>query len=257
MQYIKYAVVFCLLVLPGQLASSKDQSQNHSVGLSSLNEDSLHDMNQQQNHYHQQSDNDCRGCCEGGCSLGDSGYSTSNGTGYFVETLAFPNPTPIAPSIPFSTGFYSGSSQGAVTTTKTGLTINKPGDYLVTFSVILSDQVCDPNYQPVLPIFVVRNGVFDPFTNPQNLELGTTVTPHCNYITNTNGCTSDNFVCPTVRSVSLFETAQGTAILKNVKKNTALSLVIMNGGSPEPAPINVIAWSITAARMPCAPRRNH
>lgn len=130
-------------------------------------------------------------------------------------------------TVPLSENRNIGSTQGDVELTPTGLLINKSGNYSVSFLAILLNDV--DNYTALIPVFLVRNGVFSP-TDTSVLGSIVALQPH------------------------IPGTVQITGILENVSAGTTLSLVATNGGSPEPQPITVIAWNINAFRIPCKPQ---
>lgn len=144
---------------------------------------------------------------------------TANTSAEWYQITTQPYPT----VVPLSLNRDRGSTQGNVKLTPTGLLIRQPGNYSVTFNAILVNN--EPNYAPLIPVFLIRNDIFDP--NATDI-LGNVVTLPPNFI----------------------NTVQFTGILENVKPCTKLSLVATNGGSPEPQPITVISWSISAYRIP-------
>jgi len=160
-----------------------------------------------------------RPCCNT-CNLGSASFSGGPPDWFVIQTPTYPE------FVLLSANRNVGSTQGNVKLTPTGLKINKSGNYSVSFSAILLNN--NPAYTPLLPVFVIRNGIFDP---TDTLILGGVVSLP-------NG---------------LFETVQGTGILENVKAGTTLSIIATNGGSPEPEPVTVIAWGISAYRIPCDP----
>ncbi len=153
------------------------------------------------------------------CTLGSVGFTTNHPANWYVlETEPYPV------TVLLSKNANYGSTQGDMRKTSTGLKINESGNYSVSFSAILTNT--DPTYTPLIPVFVVRNGVFKP-----------------NDTTNLGGVVS--------LPISLVGTVQGTGILQDVKAGTILSLVATNGGSPEPQPVTVLSWSISAFKIPC------
>lgn len=155
------------------------------------------------------------------CQIGTAGFSTQNPADWYdILTFAFPETTPL------SLNRNRGSTQGNVQLNSTGITIGQAGNYSVSITAILTNN--NQSYTPLIPIFLVRDGVFDP---------------------------SDT---SSIGGVSLvpFEqitTIQATGVLEYVTAGTTLSIVATNGGSPQPEPIKVVGWSISAFRIPCDP----
>lgn len=154
------------------------------------------------------------------CQIGNAGFSTLNPADWYeIMTLGYPITTPL------SINRNRGSTQGNVQLTTTGIQIGQPGNYFVTIQVILTNN--NPSDTPLIPIFLVRNGIFDPAVS----DLGTIgMLPFGNV---------------TVLTAS--------GVVENVTAGTTLSIVATNGGSAEFVPITVVAWGISAFKIPCDP----
>lgn len=162
-------------------------------------------------------------CCEK-CTLGTVGFSGGPPTWYTIDTPVYPN------TVLLSKNANIGSRQGKISLKSTGLKINEPGNYSVTFTAILQNN--DPEYTALVPVFLVENGVYDPMSTS---TVGGVVT----------------------LPPGMINTVTATGILEHVKPGTMLTLVATNGGSPEPQPITVIGWGITLFKIPCEPQRSH
>lgn len=158
------------------------------------------------------------------CQLGVSGHGGSMSLFYPIDVPSYPNPTPL--SLNRNVGFVKGD----VKLIPTGLKICRAGDYAVSFTAILGNATTRSN---VISVFLVLNDLFD----PNNLStVGNTSTVF--------GQNPANFVVTSI---------VGSGILKNVPCGTTLSLVATNGESLQPDPLTVVAWEITAYRIPGCP----
>lgn len=151
--------------------------------------------------------------------LGTAGFSTSNPDQWYSISTS---PYPI--TVPLSLHRNIGSTQGHIHLTSSGLKIDAPGDYWVSFAAFLLNN--QENYAALIPVFLLRNDIFDP---TDTMTLSTIVSLPSGFV----------------------NVAQISGILRNVKKGTRLSLVATNGGSPDPQPITVIAWDISLFKIPC------
>lgn len=165
----------------------------------------------------------CLKKCSSKCQLGIAGFSTNNPADWYtLNTFPFPE------TVLLSINRNRGSVQGKVELTPTGLRIGKPGNYSVSFTAILINN--NPLYTPLIPVFLIRNGVFDP--------------------NDTSGVGSIGALLLGVPTV-----IQATGILENVKAGTELTLVATNGGSPQPEEITVISWGINAFKIECGKKK--
>ncbi len=157
------------------------------------------------------------------CHLGVVGFSAqSPDTWYQMSVPTHPE------TVPLSLNADRGSKQGKIKLTPEGLKILEPGNYSVTFTAILLNN--DPNATAIIPVYLVRNGVYDP---QDLLTLGNIV----------------------ALQPGLLGTVQITGILEDIKEETTLSLRASNGASSEPQEISVIAWDISAFKIPCEPSK--
>lgn len=163
-----------------------------------------------------------RPCCKSHiphCNLGVRGFTTMDPSNWYTII------TPSYPSVvPLSLNGDRGFKKGSIKLTDTGLTIKESGNYSVTFLAILNNpSITDAFF---FPVFLIKNGVFDP--NDPNLSgNGLTLLPQ--EVNNVNQAT----------------------ILKNVRAGTTLSLVISNGVGAPAVPVKVVAWEISAFKIPC------
>lgn len=165
-------------------------------------------------------------CCQKGCHLGTAGFSTtSQADWYVIDTPVYPD------TVPLSKHRNIGSTQGNIRLKSRGVKVNKSGNYSVSFTAILLNT--DMNYTPLIPVFLVSNGVFDPTDTSRTIGSVVSLLP------------------------GLVTTLQVTGILQNVKAGTKLSLVATNGGSPQPEPVTVISWGISLFKIPCDPQKTH
>ena len=158
------------------------------------------------------------------CHLGTSGFSVvDSNLWYPITTFSYPVITPL------SLNGNRTSSQGEVIATSTGLTLNEPGNYSVSFQAILvNNQISSGS---LIPVFLISNGVFDPLAP---MGLGSIAT----------------------LSQGSPGSVQGTGILENVTAGTTLSLVATNGSAPQ-EDVTVISWYITAFKIPCQSSKSH
>jgi hypothetical protein len=162
-------------------------------------------------------DNDCH--CEKDCDLGNAGFSTTSPDNWFeIQTQVYPE------TVLLSQGRNNGLVQGDVSLTPTGLKVNESGTYWASFSAVLLNN--NPEYTPLIPIFLVQNGQFSPSDGAGTL-LGATVSLPPNYIS----------------------TAQGSGPLTNVQEGTILSILATNGGSPQPEPVTVVSWNMSIYKI--------
>lgn len=160
------------------------------------------------------------GDCSSQCNSGARARFTMDPSQFIVvQTPAFPD------VVPASIDPNAGSTQGAFQLTPNGLKVCLAGNYLVNYSLTLRND--NPNYQPVIPTFLIQNGEFN-----QDVVL--------NLIGSTASLPPNE-----IRTLS------ATGILENVACGTVFSLVMTNGGSPEPEPVTLLDWNINAIRLPC------
>lgn len=162
----------------------------------------------------------CQGCFNPNwCQIGNRGFSTMNSADWYeILTFSYPITTPLSINPTY------GSTQGNVQLTPTGIRLGQAGNYFVSMQAIVLNT--DPEYTPLIPIFLVRNGVFEPGDTTNLAAVG-------------------NLPAGEVADLS------SSGVLENVEAGTTLSIVATNGGSPQPAPITVISWSISAFKIPC------
>jgi hypothetical protein len=151
--------------------------------------------------------------CDHSCDLGSASFSTTNPENWYeILTPAYPD------TVPLSLNRNNGFVKGDLALTPTGLNIQDSGDYWASITAIVLNE--NEEYTPLIPLFLVRDGVFDPLDN--SLQLGAT------------GSLPPNQVV----------TLQASGILKDVADGTDLSLVATNAGSPQPEAITIISWNI-------------
>lgn len=151
------------------------------------------------------------------CIYAQSGFSSGPDGWYEIETLPYPTTTLL------SQNGNSGVAEGDIAYTDTGITINESGTYWASINVILLNE--NEEYTPLIPLFLIRNNVFDPLSASQYLGTTVSVMPDVVTSVNTDG------------------------ILVNVARGTTLSIVATNGGSPQPEDVTVVAWSISLFRI--------
>ncbi len=164
---------------------------------------------------HSDDDADCS--CDNNCETGTAVFSGGPDDWFEIETLVYPA------TVLLSQNRNNGEVQGHVRLTPTGLQIGRSGTYWASFTAILSNEY--PDYAPLIPVFLVPNGVFNPENPNAQISAVTVVPPQ--YIT----------------------TAQASGILMHLEAGTTLSLLATNGGSPQPEEVEVISWTITINRI--------
>ncbi len=153
------------------------------------------------------------------CHLGVVGFAAqSPDQWYTLHAPTYPD------TVLLSQNADRGSKQGKIQLNSEGLKIYEPGNYSVTFTAILLNN--DPNNTPLVPIYLVRNGIFDP---SDTLTLGNMMSLQPGIVT----------------------PIQLTGILENVAEDTAISLRTTNGSGSSPQDITVLAWDISVFKMPC------
>lgn len=160
-----------------------------------------------------------RHCNNDSCDLGVATHTAPDLNWYVVNTEAFPIVKPL--SIDRNAGF----TRGAVELTDTGLKVNVAGTYWVSYFATMAFFNDADDYNPLIPIFLIKNGVFNPEETAS--LLGTTQTMLKNFIM----------------------TFTGSGLVADLQAGDTLSLVITNGGSPQPEPITILAWSISAHKI--------
>lgn len=160
----------------------------------------------------------CHKCVK--CHLGTSSFITSNPNDWYqIQAPSYPN------TVALSLNGNAGAAQGKVTVNVTGLTINEPGNYWVSFSAVVLNPL---DGSILIPLFLVPNGVFNP-SDPST--LGSTA-----YITPGN-----------------VQTIQQSGLLQNVVPGTSYSLVATNGNSGSPETVTILGWTISLTKIPCTP----
>ncbi len=155
------------------------------------------------------------------CIFAEQSFSTTTPDNWYeISTLGYPA------TVPLSKFGNNGVKKGEIKLTPTGVTILEDGDYLVSFSTIMLNLAQEST--PLIPVFLVQNGVFNPSAKAGAVVGGTAQFPP-----------------------EYFNTISGTGILQNVKKGTKLSLVATNGGGQEPQLMTVITWNIVVTKLPC------
>ena len=153
------------------------------------------------------------------CIVAVSSFSTMSPTEWFtIQTLPYPQ------AVPLSMRRNHGWKKGPIKITDTGVKFLEAGYYDVTITVVLFNPVS--NYTALIPVFLVPNGVFDP--NALN-NIGSVVTLSPN----------------SLQSVS----TSGPLL---VDACSSWSIIATNGGSPEPQPVTVAAWSVSVAGRICS-----
>jgi hypothetical protein len=159
-------------------------------------------------------------CCDESCDFANSGFSTmSPDDWYVIETHSYPD------TVLLSKNRNKGFTQGGVALNPTGVTVKEAGNYWVTFSAIALYTNDEEPYSPLIPIFLIRNNNFDP--------------------------SDDSAILGSVGSLpeGMVTTIQGSGVLKDVDKNTLLTIVATNGGSPDPEPITIVSWGISLFKI--------
>lgn len=126
-------------------------------------------------------------------------------------------------STPISLHSNSGFTQGNEVKTDSGLRLNEPGNYSVSFSIILSNLNTPDTSTLIVPVFLEVSGMVNPLTT-----LGTVVV------------IPDSFIA----------TGNFTGILPNVTAGATLRLVASNGGDGS-REVSVVGWTINAFKIPC------
>lgn len=157
-------------------------------------------------------------CCSKSCTLGTAGHTDPTNTWYVVNTEAYPVVKPL--SLDQNLGF----TKGSIELTETGLKVTQAGSYWVSFSATMAYFSENENYTPLIPIFLIKNGVFEPGSTTL---LGFTQSMPRN----------------------LIFTFANNGIMADLLPGDTLSLVITNGGSPQPEPITILAWGISAHKI--------
>ena len=158
------------------------------------------------------------------CHLGTSSFITNNPNDWYqIETPAFPS------TVPLSMNGNTGSSQGEVTISPVGMTIDEPGNYWVSFSAVVLNPL---DSTILIPVFLVPNGVFNP-SDPTSLGSTANITP------------------------GSVQTVQQSGLLQNVVPGTTYSLVATNGNSNTTETLTVLGWSINVCKIPCIPTHSH
>lgn len=156
-------------------------------------------------------------------TFGTAGFSTGPDNWYEISTDSYPAATP------FSQNRNVGISSGNVYLSPTGLVIGEAGDYLVSISAVL--QNLGPS-DIIVPVFLAVEKQGDPITTEIDPE-------NPNPIGAAAVIKADTFFIPLT----------GTGILKGIEPGTRLSLVATNAGYPEPQPVTVVSWGITAHKL--------
>lgn len=157
-------------------------------------------------------------CCEKACALANAGFfSISEVERYIIPVPLYPLTTPLSKNRNF------GLTEGDILLTSTGLRINEPGNYWVSFSATLINN--NETYNPELSIFLVKNGIFVP------------------------GDTDDQFAVTGGFYYDIATTLTGSGNLFDVTKGTTLSIVASNAHSPDTEDITVVLWSINIHKI--------
>lgn len=168
------------------------------------------------------------------CDFASSGFSvTDPALWYEIDTTSYPN------AVPLSLNGNRGFDEGDITVTDTGITINRSGNYWVNMTAVISyiaPSVKDSTLTPIpavgsqfiIPVFVARNGDFDPAGENQFGGIGVF----------------------TLNETSI-EEVQANGIMVNMEKGTKLSIVATNSGTSDdtPIPLTVIDWDISLHRL--------
>lgn len=160
-------------------------------------------------------DGDCR--CKTNCESGTAVFSGGPDDWFELETLVYPS------TVLLSQNRNGGDVQGNVSLTPTGLRIGESGTYWANFTAILTNEY--PDYTPLIPVFLVPNGVFDAQNSNAQIAAVGAIPPQ--YIT----------------------TVQGSGILHHLEEGTTLSLLATNAGSPQPEEVEVISWTISINKI--------
>jgi hypothetical protein len=117
----------------------------------------------------------------------------------------------------------TGSTQGDITLSPTGLIVNKDGTYWANFSATIQNN--DQAINALLNIFLVPNGIFNPLDNVSTLVA--------------HGYIQPNEII----------TINGSGILQNLEKETSLSIFATNVGTPLFTGVNISSWNISIHRI--------
>lgn len=167
---------------------------------------------------HHHHDHEKEICCEKACALANAGFfSISEAERYVIPVPIYPLTTPLSKNRNY------GFTEGDIQLTSTGLRINEPGNYWVSFSATLINN--NETYNPELSIFLVKNGIFVP------------------------GDTDDQIAVTGGFPFDIATTLTGSGNLFDVTKGTTLSIVASNAHSPDTEDITVVLWSINIHKI--------
>jgi hypothetical protein len=154
---------------------------------------------------------------------GEAAFGGGPSQWYKLSTLGYPQ------NVPLSQRRNGGSTNDpqVIALADSGLVISTEEErqFRVDFQVLLYNTT-DPEYSFTAVISLVMDGIFDQTSN--TVFAGTTQSVPFNQVTALHGWGS---------------------VLVPPGTHT-LSLLIANGGSPEPAPITVISWELEASEKP-------
>lgn len=168
---------------------------------------------------HRHHSNKCLNSCLKRCQLGSASFFVTNPElWYTVETSPFPISTML------TLNRNGGTVQGDVQLTPNGLFLGEAGNYMVSYSIVMLNNLSlDPGN---LVAFLVVNDVFDPMTGG-TLIASVGMVP---------------FQVPS--------TIQGSGILHNVPAGSTISVIGTNTGDTLQT-FSIANWSIQAFKIPC------
>jgi hypothetical protein len=150
-----------------------------------------------------------------------AGFSGDPSSWYTILTPSFPD------TVPMSLNRNRGFAEGPVVLESDGITVQESGNYWVSVTAYLSNP--SETTGNIFPVFLVRDGTFD--FKAEDL-LGVTLA-----------------LRPVPSGDTFFDSATASGPLRNVRSGTRLSLVINNGGAPDPQPVSVVAWNISLHKL--------
>jgi len=146
---------------------------------------------------------------------GTAGFQEAPTTWYTISTNSYPN------TVLLSKFRNTGTTYGKISLTPTGLTVEEPGNYCITFQAAL----LNPGKDTILvPVVLALDDWFDS-NDPQVCDIAT--------------------MAPNV-----IGDVHATKTVKNIMPGTTISLVMANAGAPLPQEVTVASWSISLLKLP-------
>ncbi len=153
--------------------------------------------------------------------LGMAGFSGDPTLWYDITTSGYPD------MVLLSQNRNSGFTQGKVQLTSTGLKINAPGNYSISFSASITCQNDEAEDIPLIPVYLVKNNNYSPANKNTIGSMASLQQPEAGL---------------------LVTNVHGSGIM-NLQAGTTLSLVAANSGGSD-VPLTVVAWNISAFKIP-------